>query len=82
MLDIYTFVFINKASFLQDGFGVQAYVKDDDGKKYHHSFFQDNIANMYVYNRFSHPACSELSIYFIYYIINQHRFFDPVCSVA
>ena len=31
MLDIHTFVFI-KASFLQDGFGILAYVKDDDGK--------------------------------------------------
>ena len=32
--------------------------------KYYLSFYQDNIANMHVYNRFSHPSCLEISLNF------------------
>ena len=41
-----------------------------------------NLLFMYMYNKFSHPACLEISLYFIYYIIDQHRCFSPVCRIA
>ena len=72
MLNIHIFIFI-EAYFLQDVFWNPSLRERWWWLKYYQSFHQDNIANMYVYNRFSHPACLEISLYFIYNIINQHR---------
>ena len=65
MLNIHIFIFI-EASFLQDVFWNPSLSERWWWLKYYQSFHQDNIANMYMYNRFSRPTCLEISNYISY----------------